>query len=134
MTLELAGYDRLHSQHTDRHTSNDQRHGHQGFETLLTRRGEVLVVRMFAGVRDHDRLATAGGESDQAVAKRERHLSDGFLVEPDRRFERQVGQLGSAQIQRARVRIQPLTDQLDDIIQRLAEVVRSRDDLSDISQ
>ena len=87
---------------------------------------------MLAGVRDHDGLSALGCEAYETIAEREGDLAHRFLVEPDRRLERQVGQLGTAQVQRTRVGIQSLGDQLDDVIQRLAEVMRSRNDLGDI--
>jgi hypothetical protein len=55
-------------------------------------------------------------------------------MESDRRLQREFirGRIG--QIERARIGVESLGDELDDISQGLTETVRSRNDLGDIGQ
>jgi hypothetical protein len=55
-------------------------------------------------------------------------------VEADRRFQPEFIGARIGQIQRARVRIEALGDEVDDIAQGLIETMRSRDDLGNIGQ
>jgi hypothetical protein len=55
-------------------------------------------------------------------------------VKADRRFEREPVGVRIGQIDRARVRVEALGDEVNDVAQGLAEAVRSRDDLSNVGQ
>jgi hypothetical protein len=85
-------------------------------------------------VLDGDHLAALRGETDQTLTEGQAHNADGFLSQTNRRTQRQVFQIGVAQVDTADVCVQPLGDQIGDIRQRLLEIVRPRDDLSDVCQ
>jgi hypothetical protein len=62
------------------------------------------------------------------------HLTHGIRVEADRRFQREFVGARVGQVERARVRVEALGDEFDDVAQGLIEAVRSRDDLGNIGQ
>jgi hypothetical protein len=45
-----------------------------------------------------------------------------------------VPEVGADQVDRADVRVEPLRDEIDDVAERLAEVVRTRDDPRDVRE
>ena len=62
------------------------------------------------------------------------HLADRVAEEAHRRAQGETVEVGAAQAQRAHVGVEPLGDQIDDVVQGLAQVVRARDDLGDVRQ
>ena len=89
---------------------------------------------MLARALDHDGLAQLGREPDEPLAERQRHAADGFRVQALGGGQRQVTQIDAGQIHRADVGVEPLGDEIDDVSQRLVEVVGARDDLGDVSE
>jgi len=53
------------------------------------------------------------------------HLAHGIRIQADRRLQREFVVARIGQIERARVRVEALRDELDDVSQGLIETVRS---------
>jgi hypothetical protein len=70
--------------------------------------------------------------TDQALSKGEEHLSHRAPVEADGGSEQQVLEIGLRQVDRADVGVQALGDEIDDVVQGLAQVVGARDDSGNI--
>jgi len=89
-----------------------------------------MVLRVVA----HDGLAAQRGEPDQALAERELHATDRLAIETVGRRQRQTREIGLDQVDGARVRVEPLADEVDDVAECLVQIVRARDDLGDIRE
>jgi hypothetical protein len=68
------------------------------------------------------------------LAVGEGNLVHGIRVEADRRLQREFVGARIGQVERARVRVEALGDEVDDVAQRLTKAVRSRYDLGDVGQ
>jgi hypothetical protein len=91
-------------------------------------------VRVLAGVLGDDRLAGLGRQPDETFAEGQFDAADGLAVESDGGTEGQMAEIPSRQIDGARVAVETLCNEIDDVAQRLVEVVGSRNDLSDVGQ
>ncbi len=81
-----------------------------------------------------DGLAALRRHADEALAEGQPDVADGLGVEADRGAERQMTEIGVRQIERTDIRVEALGHEVDDVRQRLLEVVRPRDDLGDVSE
>jgi hypothetical protein len=70
--------------------------------------------------------------ADEALSDAEPHAADGGLVEPHRGGERERRAVGARQVDRADIGVEPLRDQIRDVVERLFEIVRARDDAGDV--
>jgi hypothetical protein len=86
------------------------------------------------GVVAHDGRPQLRGEADQALAERELDAPDRLAVQAVGGREREQLEVGLDEVDRARVGVEPLADQVDDVAQRLVQIVRARDDLSDVGE
>jgi hypothetical protein len=89
---------------------------------------------VLAGVLRDDGPARLGREADEAFAERQLDSADGLAIESDGRAEGQMAKIPSRQIDGARVAVETLRDEIDDVAERFVEVVGSRNDLSDVGQ
>src|SRR5439155_5958245 len=71
---------------------------------------------------------------DQAVAERELHATDRLAIETVGRRQRQTREIGLDQVDGARVRVEPLADEVDDVAECLVQIVRASDDLGDVRE
>jgi hypothetical protein len=79
-------------------------------------------------IRKGHRLAALCRMAHQALAEREADPSDRGLREAHRRGEHELAKVRSAQVDGADVSVEPLGDEIDDVAQRLAEIVGAGDD------
>ncbi len=89
---------------------------------------------MLPGVLDGERRSRLGDEPDEPFAHGKVHVSDGFGRETPGGAQCESLALGLGQVDRAHVRIEPLGDTVDDIAQRLGEIVRTRHDPGDVGE
>jgi hypothetical protein len=87
-----------------------------------------VLLRVHEGFR----LAARRDVADEPFAHRQLHLADGRPVEAHRRRERERGTIVARQVDGADVRVEPLRDEVRDVVERLLEVVRARDDAGDV--
>ena len=125
----------LNRENPDRHTSNDQRHRHERLEAFLTGLGEVSVIGMLARVLDDDRLAALRCQPDESLSEAQFDPTHRFPVKSHRGTEPQAVQIRAGQqIDRTDVGVEALGHEVDDVAERLIQVVGARDDLGDIGQ
>jgi hypothetical protein len=91
-------------------------------------------VRVLAGVLRDDGPAGLGRQPDETFAEGQLDDADGFAIESDGSAEGQMAKIPSRQIDGARVAVETLRDEIDDVAERLVEVVGSRNDLGDVGQ
>jgi ClpP class serine protease len=89
---------------------------------------------VLAGALGDDRQAGLGRQSDETFAEGQLDDADGLAIESDGGAEGQMAEIPSRQIHGARVAVETLRNEIDDVAQRFVEVVGSRDDLSDVGQ
>ena len=87
---------------------------------------------MLLGVFDGERRTGVGDEPDEALADREMNPTDRFGRETPRRAQRELRAVGLDQIDRADVGIESLGDPIDDVAERLGEIVRTGHDPGDV--
>jgi hypothetical protein len=125
--LELPGLAGPHEDHADGHGAHDERHGHERDEALCAGLGDVLVVRVLLRPLEHQRFALRGRQAHEPFADGNLHLAHRFPIQADRGAESEPGEVGLDQKDRAGVRIETLGHELDDVAERLVQVVRARD-------
>jgi len=91
-------------------------------------------LRVLAGVLRDDRPAGLGRQTDETFPEGQLHDADGLAIESDGGAQGEVAEIPTGQIDRAGVAVETLRDEIDDVGERLVEVVGPRDDLSDIGQ
>jgi len=89
---------------------------------------------VLAGVLRDDGAPGLGREPDETFAKGQLDDADGLAIESDGGAEGEMAKVPSRQIDGARVAVEALCNEIDDVAQRLVEVVGSRNDLSDVGQ
>ncbi len=134
---EASRLARLHHEHADREAfagqaAHFERRGGERRELLLARFREVAIGGVLLRVGKRLRFAARRHVPDEALADRELHLADGALVEPHRGRERERCAIGAGQVDGADIGIEPLRDEVGDVVERLFEIVRTRDDAGDI--
>jgi hypothetical protein len=90
-------------------------------ESFLAGFGEVFVARMAHRVGDRHRLAFFDHQPNQPLAHAHRHSSDRLAVETHGCAQDQPLALGIEQIQRADLRLHPLGDRRDDLVESFAQ-------------
>ena len=93
-------------------------------EAEVTRRLTTIVAVDVAG---YSRLMGADETGALTRLKEHRAVTDP-IVEAHGGREDHVLEVGAGQVDRADVGVETLRDQIDDVVERLAEVVRPRDD------
>ena len=123
---------RLHDQDAERCALLGDRHAEERVVALLAGLGEVLVARVRQRIDDHHRLVLLDDHAGEAFVDAHRHLADGGALETGGRPQRQPLILGIEEVERADLGAHLLGDDLDDVLERLLEILRMTGERTDV--
>ena len=132
--METSRIDGLDDQDTRRPTLHNQRGCQEGCKSFFARLREISEAGILSSSFKSNGLAILGDPADQTISHAQADMADRSGVQTNGGAQKKRFALRLSQIDRADVCVQTLGDQIGDIRERLLQVVRAGDDLSDIGK
>lgn len=132
--VEAARLDGLDHQNTGGPTLHHQRGCQEGRESLLTGLREISEPVILPSSLKSNGLAMLRDPTDQTIPHAQPNMADRGGVKPDGGAQEKRLGLRLTQIDRTHVCIETFGNQIGHIRQRLLQVMRAGDDLSDIGK